>query len=286
MSPDQWPDLSVRISRRRWRCVPDPRLCLSGLGAAFLRGLARHAEVWVVSEFLSILDNRVFYDRKPELLGCPPADLRAAEDVRDALRIWSRLREETGYVGGPLCWVRDALRESCLPSGVEETIVQRWETMAEALDARLGPDASGPLIASMRDISALASVLHGATVWCRLESVGSEGPPLLCRHLESWRVPCRRLGADDDLVVRERNLLLQFLVEAGLAGFIWGGLDLAVVHLAVPGQARLQVSQNVAIADEEVDILESEEPRPVPSAWENAKAFWYDLSPDPGHGAR
>ena len=46
------------------------------------------------------------YDHDPELLGVP-----AADGTRDALRIWSYLRNEVGHVGGPLCWISDALRE-------------------------------------------------------------------------------------------------------------------------------------------------------------------------------
>jgi hypothetical protein len=75
----------------------------------------------------------------------------APEEIRDALRVWLRLREECGHVGGLLYWVRDALRESCLPSGMEESVVPRWEAMAEALDERLASatEASGPVVAAM-----------------------------------------------------------------------------------------------------------------------------------------
>ncbi len=46
MGQDTWPDLSVRISRRRSRCVPDPLFRQSHDGAAFIYGLTSHAEVW------------------------------------------------------------------------------------------------------------------------------------------------------------------------------------------------------------------------------------------------
>jgi len=51
-----FPDLSVQISQRRWRCVLDPNLALSPNGAAFARRLAPHAEVWIGSEFFNILE--------------------------------------------------------------------------------------------------------------------------------------------------------------------------------------------------------------------------------------
>ena len=40
MGRDAWPDFSVQISSRPWRCVPDPLLCMSRDGAAFLGALA------------------------------------------------------------------------------------------------------------------------------------------------------------------------------------------------------------------------------------------------------
>src|SRR5579872_3438881 len=106
-----WPDLSVQISRRRWRCVPDPALCLSGHGAAFVSGLASHAEVWMTPEFHHILDSWLLYDQSPELLGQSLGGRQSTEEIRHALRVWLRLRDEAGQTAARLCWVRDALRE-------------------------------------------------------------------------------------------------------------------------------------------------------------------------------
>ncbi|MGD0720868.1 MAG: hypothetical protein ABR970_07445 [Roseiarcus sp.] len=281
-----WPDLSVQISRRRWRCVPDPHLCLSYEGAAFVRGLTTHAEVWLAPEFLNILDNAPLYDQQPRLLTESLGGHHTPEEIRHALRIWLRLRNEAGHVGGPLCWVRDALRESCLPAGMEESIVPRWEAMAEALDERLPhtAEASGPGIAVTRDIAALAAVVPGAVLLSKREAAEPDQPPLLCRHLQTWRLPCRRLKVGDDLVALERNLLLHLLVEAGLAGFLWGGLGLAVVHLVVPDRFRVPAGHGFAGAGEELDLLAEGEPLQVKSAWEDAQAFWYDLPQEHGHG--
>src|ERR1700733_4800202 len=150
MKCDPWADMSVQISRRRVRCVPDPLLCLTHRGAAFVRGLAPHAEIWLVPEFMHILDSWHLYHRQPELLASPHSDPGAGEDARHALRVWSSLREETGHVGGPLCWVRDALRESCLPAGVDGSMLPLFEAMAEGLDARLSKakEGGGPTIAA------------------------------------------------------------------------------------------------------------------------------------------
>lgn len=283
MTVDPWPDLSLQITRRRWRCVPDPLLCLSGSGAAFLQGLAMHAEIWLTPEVLNILDNWPLYHREPELLGWPSRDVDAAEGTRDALRIWSCLRDEAGHVSGPLCWVRDAVRESRLPVGIGESIVPRWEAMAEALDERLatiaeaiGAEASGPLIAAFRDTAALQAVLPGAVILTRRQPAEPDLPPVMCRHLEGWRLHCRQLVPHNDFVVHERRLLRHLIVEAGLAGFLWAGLDLAVLHLVVPGNARLPLG--FASAEDDGLLFAQEEPRPIPHAWEDAKAFWYHLA--------
>jgi hypothetical protein len=275
-----WPDLSVQISRRRWRCVPDPVLCLSRIGAAFVRGLTAHAEVWLGPEFLNILDSWMLYDRDPELLTRSLGNRQPPDGMRHALRVWLRLREEAGRSSGRLCWVRDALRESSLPAGMDELVVPRWELMAEALDERLSKasETSGPGIAAMRDAAALGAVLPGAVLLTLCEPGERQAAPLICRHLETWQLPCRRLGIDDDLVTLERSLLLQLLVEAGLAGFLWGGLRLAVVHLLVPGHFRLPASHGFAGVEEEPDFLADGEPIPLNGAWEDAQSFWYDLA--------
>jgi hypothetical protein len=283
-----WPDLSVQISRRRWRCVPDPLLCLSRDGAVFLSELTLHAEVWLVPEFLNILDNWMPYLRDPTLLTKALGGRNSPDDVRDALRIWMRLREEKGQIGGPLYWVRDALRESSLPAGTDESLLWRWEAMAESLDQRLSSTVGEPgaalspdslaLAAIHRDAAALAAVLSGSILLTARKSEELDRSPGLCRRLESWRVPCHRLEIADDLVSLERGLLLQMLVESGLARCLWGGLRLSVVHLLVPGQFRSPGGQPFAAPEEEMDYLEDEAPESPKDAWDHARVFWYDLT--------
>ena len=100
--------------------------------------------------------------------------------------------------------------------------------------------------------------------------------PVLCRHLEAWRLPCRRLEITDDLVCLERSLLLRLLVELGLASFIWGGLKLAVVHFAIPGLFRLSNSRAFSLGSEDLDFP-WDELRPIKSPLEGAQVFWYEL---------
>lgn len=284
------PDLSVHISRRTLRCVPDPLLCLSRDGAAFICGLTAYAEVWLVSEFLNILDNSIHYMRRPEDLTKAMGEHLDPEEVRDALRIWHRHRDEGGSIGGPHYWVRDALRESRLPVGMDESVLWRWESMAETLDGRLSSalETRGTGLApwhevASRDAAALSAVLHDSILLCSRDPKARELSPMLCGHLEAWRLPCRRLEIWDDMVSLERGFLLQLLVESGLAGFVWGGLRLAVVHFIVPGNFRTRAGPGEASMDDDVDYLGQEEPQVTKGAWDDARAFWYDLNAEQVH---
>jgi len=280
MGREVFSDLSVQISSRPWRCVPDPLLCMSRDGAAFLSALAGahavghspRAEVWMAPEFHSILDNWMLYDQHPELLAQSLGGHRDPDELRQALRRWLRLRDTAGRPDGRLCWVRDALRESCLPVGMRDSVVPRWEAMAQALDERVAnsSETTGPGIAAMRDSAALCAVLTDAALLCARESDDPGQTPRLCRHLQDWGLPCRRLEIADDLVAVERGLLFRLLVEAGLAGFLWGGLRLAVAHIVAP---------YLFLIPNELEDLDfsGEEPRPNKGPWEDARVFWYEL---------
>jgi hypothetical protein len=287
MGNDHWSDLSVQISGRPSRFVPDPGLCLSRDGAAFVSALAGahgvghspRAEVWMAPEFHSILDNWMLYDRHPELLMQSLGSPNDPDELRQALRLWLRLRDTAGRPDGRVCWVRDALRESCLPAGIGDSVVPRWEAMAQALDERLANtrEASGPGIAAMRDSAALCAVLTDAVLLCAREADEPHQAPRLCRHLQDWGLPCRRLGIGDDLVAVERGLLLRLLVEAGLASFVWGGLKLAVAHIVAPHLFLIPNGDAFASDVEDLD-LPGDEPRPMKSPLEYAQVFWYDLA--------
>jgi hypothetical protein len=286
MGREAWPDFSVQISSRPWRCVPDPLLCVSRDGAAFVSALAEahavghspRAEIWMAPEFNSILDNWMLYDQHPELLAQSLGGPSDPDELRQALRLWLRLRDTAGRPDGKLCWVRDALRESCLPPGIGDSLVPRWEAMAQALDERLASsqETSGPGIAAMRDSAALCAVLTDAALLCARELDGPDQTPRLCRRLQDWGLRCRRLEIANDLVAIERGHLLRLFVEAGLAGFLWGGLRLAVAHIVAPHQ--FLISNGDAFTGDVEDLdFPGDEPRPIKSPWEDARVFWYEL---------
>jgi hypothetical protein len=286
MGRDAWPDFSVQISSRPWRCVPDPLLCMSRDGAAFLGALAGthvaghspRAEVWMAPEFHSILDNWMLYDQHPELLAHSLGGPSDPEELRQSLRLWLRLRDTAGRPDGRLCWVRDAVRESCLPNGIGDSLVLRWEAMAQALDERLANsrETSGPGIAAMRDSAALCAVLTDAVLLCAREADDPDQTPRLCRRLQDWGLPCQRLEIADDLVAIERGLLLRLMVEAGLAGFLWGGLRLAVAHIVAPHLFLIPHGDFFSGDVEDLDFPGGE-PRAIKSPWDDARVVWYDL---------
>jgi hypothetical protein len=284
MSGLPFPDVSVQLTQRRWRCILDPNLALSPFGAEFARRLAPHAEVWLGTEFFNILDSARIYEKEPELLVCPGASNAEARMMREALRDWTHLRDEAGYGASPFHWIGDVLRESCLPAGMNEDMVARWEGAARSLDACLprAIEASGPLIATMRDTVALCAVLPAAILTLR-DRGAARDTPVLCQHITRWGVSCEQLGSDDDLAAIERDGFCRMLVQAGLARFLWGGMDLVVLHLHAAGVGRLRSNAD-ALAGDSDDMLAFAEPGVnMRAPWDDARAFWYELRPERHH---
>jgi hypothetical protein len=264
-----FPELSVQVTRRRSRCVLDPNLALSRGGATLVRLLAPYVEPWVGPEIFNVIDSATLYQREPELLIWPGTDQADVAAVPEVLRDWMQLREEAGRY---LYWVGDALRESFLPEDFDESLLARWEAASRSLDSRLpqSMEATGPLIAAMRDAAALCAVLPNAWILGR----GRRGElPSICRHLQQWGLGCEKLAPDDALVSIERAAFLQLLVTAGLAPFIWSGLQLAVVHLCVPHVGRLEPASGIG---SEPTILADEPDIALPRyPLEEAMCYWY-----------
>lgn len=274
--------LPVQVACRRPVYLADPMLCLAPLGASLLGALMRHAEIWLAAEFLSMLDGAGLYDREPELLGIAKSQWAAA---RQALRRFALLRDEAAESGQLLHWIRDAVRDSCLPGGADARIVQRWQAAAQALDERhcAAENARFPVIAALRDIAALGAVLPGAIVLCARDEPGGAGiPPLLCRQLAAWGVACRPLSAQNPLVASERARLLRIIALAGASTFLWSGLHLSAVHVMVPADLRRPHGPMPAgVATHR--SAESHAPRLASWLWEGGQAFWYDVTEDPDH---
>lgn len=271
MANSSFPDLSVRISRRRSRCVLDPRLALSREGPVVAKLLAPYTEQWVGPEFFNMLDTAPLYEEEPELLIWPGTDAASIAAVPEVLEAWSRLRDEPG---NGLSWIGDALRESSLPDAVDDSIILRWEAASRALDLRLpeDPEASGPLIAATRDAAALCAVLPASRLLAR--SVGDQSPAI-CRQLQQWGLSCEQLSVGDPLVAVERGDFLRLLADAGLGPSIWGGLRLALIHLWLPHASGFDFAPPEHL---EPDLLRNGSKRRTwVNPWEDAKCFWYEI---------
>jgi hypothetical protein len=274
-----FPDVSVQLTQRRWRCVLDPNLALSSLGPEFARLLALHAEVWIGTEFFNILDSTRIYEKEPELLGWPGAD---AGMIPVVLREWSRMRDDAGYGASPFHWIGDVLRESCLPAGMGDDVVEHWEGAARSLDACLphAIEGTGPLVATMRDTVSLCAVLPSAVL---MRCDAAHATPLLCQHIMRWGIGCEQLRDTDELVQTERNAIHQLLVQAGLAKFVWAGLSLGVLHLLGARIGHSLAVDNGLCEDTDDVLTYAEAGNTLPAPWDGARAFWYPLSPEQHH---
>jgi hypothetical protein len=268
-------DLSIQVARRRCRCVLDPNLALSRYGATLVRLIAPYAENWAVPELFSVLDSAQLYEQEPELLIWPSTNPADVEAVPDVLHDWMQLREEASRC---LYWVGDALRESFLPDDLDDSVLVRWEAAARTLESRLPQsiDATGPLIAAMRDAAALCAVLPNACILGR----GRNGEvPAICRHLQQWGLECENLAPQDDLASIERAAFLRLLVASGLAPLVWSGLTLAVVHLCLPNMGRLLPTLGTSTDAGEFSDEQNIAMRGNP--WEGARCFWYHVCERP-----
>jgi hypothetical protein len=276
-----FPEVSVQLTQRRWRCVLDPNLALSPTGAEFARRLAPHAEVWLGTEFFNILDSTSIYEKEPELLAWPGANRVDSDLMSSVLHDWCRLRNESGYGSSPFHWIGDVLRESSLPAGMNEDVVEHWEEAASSLDACLPPaiEGTGPLIATMRDTVALCAVLPATILTMRDKSAVHE-VPVLCEHIKHWGITCEQVDDNDEFVAIERAGIRQILIQAGMAKFLWAGMNLVVLHLLATGLGRTATDEDTLSYDAGDVLTDSEPSGGVRAPWAGARAFWYQLQPE------
>ena len=135
------------------------------------------------------------------------------------------------------------------------------------------------MTAAARDAAALAAALGAASVLAYRPVVDMRAgvAPAICDVL-AHGVPCQAIAADDPLAAIEREHFRHLLVHTGAASLLWSGLNVAVLHLAVPAAATLYAAPPSALTDE---VAEIETVTPVAESkgdpWDGAHAFWYPV---------
>jgi hypothetical protein len=276
-------DVSITLTQRRWACVLDPALALSSYGLPLVKQLSELMELWIVREFWHMLDNPQFYVEQPEaLLGkqievLPPNERQElSQQMLRSLQEWERLRLRVDPTTRNINFLADVIGESCVPAGVDNDLIWRWESLAQSLDTCMGAQltTANTLTLAHRDLAALAA----ARPACILTYRSTNAPPQLCTTLIAWGIPCQEIKGTDPLARIEREQFHTLLVHSGLSKFLWSGLQLVVIHLVVPSASVLSPNQDWSddYAFPELEMIRPEQMTPV-NLWQGAKAFWYAL---------
>jgi len=257
------------------------------MGLALVQRLQEQAELWLVRELWHILDNSLHFARHPRSLTAPheivepskpkppsraetTADARAPMPeaaVSESLRAWESIRSATDLAGLRLFWLGDGLSESLLPEGVPGQVHAIHEHLVEVFDRALLPQS--PVACGQRDALALAVALGGAPILGCLDASTSDATP--CTWL---RIPkARSLHVDDHWAAWEREKWLALLGRSGCLPLLWGGLNLAVVNVHVPGLVTFCSGMAKAAGDEDCPIV-GEAYRCV---CDEVRLFWHSL---------
>lgn len=278
-------DVSITIKQSRWPCVLDPTLALSRYGLPLVKQLGERAELWVVREFWHMLDNSQFYQYQPErLLAHLPEhsplsseQQQLSQQLSRSLREWERLRLSVDPNERQVHFLADVLGESCVPTGTDSDLIWRWEALAQGLDRHLGSQLHRPpaLALAYRDLAALAAARPACILTHRSAAEAVQNlPPHLCTTLEQWGIPCQQIAAENAIAAIERDYLQTLLVHAGLSKFLWTGLHLVVLHLAVPAAGTLSTDADWSDAYVLAEAADVDMPEAL---WESAQGCWYTL---------
>lgn len=270
-------------NQQRLSCILEPSLALSQYGLPLAKNLGNLAELWIVREFCQILDNINFYQQHPESLQLKIAveqittnQATNQQEVIQAVQDWESVRITTVPTQLNLFWIGDKPKESFLPKNVDPQIISHWESLARSLDNQLAKNSlnQNTLTSAWRDTAALAAILKSAIILTYQPSnkQNQHLPPDICTVFESWGIPCKQIDFDDPVATIERENILHLLIQAGLAKFLWAGLNLAVVHLIVPSASHLRYKTHES---QETQSSTREESALTANLWEGAQGFWY-----------
>jgi hypothetical protein len=291
------PAISVKLTQLHYTCVLDPTLALSRYGLMLVKQLGIVVDLWVGREFWHILDNTNFYLQHPESLYLHYANdsptleqLSWRQDIIQALKTWEGIQDGSSLANLKLFRVGDRPLESCLPQGMRSEIIGHYELLADFLakyieqyNDREGDRETDIIIGdtlnyAFQDTVALAASLDSCFILSFQSplEISKNLSPKICLAMESWGIPCQPISQQDEIAAIERHELRQLIVRAGLAKFLWSGLQIVVLHLFVPNTLQLEFSP----MESQKNLLPDIHDYPTRSnfnPWEVARCFWYQL---------
>jgi hypothetical protein len=283
-------ELEVSLRAKRSAYVIDPLLALSSpYGAQLVSRLSALADLTVTRTFWQAIDSSDYYRRDP--LGFWPTVLRerlpasTADDFNQAITLWEDERLRTDLSHCRLHWVIDNVSESSFPDGSRADLIERYETLHQALTSRSDPTDDATESAAYYgtiDSLALAAALGNACVLTLAPDLPQACLSLVCAHVG---LPLEQPpAADAELIALEQRRLRELIVSAGCSALLWGGLRIAVVHPLLYGDLLLR-SDGDALEPGERLALEHRfdyvEPPPAVltggDPWRAARHFWHAI---------
>ncbi|MGK7915755.1 MAG: hypothetical protein AB4038_09435 [Prochloraceae cyanobacterium] len=283
------PQIPINLNQQRLTYILEPSLALSHYGLPIAKNLGKFLELWVVREFWHIFNNIHFYQQHPESLQLkiaiektPTVQATNQQEIIQAVQDWESVRIATVPTKLNLFWIGDKPSESFLPKNVDPKIISHWELLARSLDNQLAKNSlnHNTLTSAWRDTAALAAILKSAIILTYQPSnkQNQHLPPDICTVFESWGIPCKQIDFDDPVATIERENILHLLIQAGLAKFLWAGLNLAVLQLVVPSASHLHYgTEEIQEPRSPTRKDYNEESVLTPNLWEGAQGFWYSL---------
>lgn len=279
------PEFDIAIRNRRWACVVDPMLALATpLGAQLVQRLSTVLDLWVVRSFWQTLDASEFYRRDP-LAFWPSAMHERQEDqgndVVTAIRLWEQVRARTDLSRCNLHWVSDNLSESALTEQAPEDLVERYETLHQALAARADPSDELTETAGffgLLDALSLAAALGPIRMLTLAPAHPLSTLAAACRLLD---LPLQTVAADA-LLDLERQRLHGLLVEAGASPLLWAGLPIATVQILLPATVPVALQGDGADGLREPsgpfeEAIDTGITAATPGLWRDARLFCDEL---------
>ena len=270
--------LIMQNQYRHCSCVLDPALALSHYGVHISESIGKEVELWVVQEFLNIINDADFYSHRLDLI--IPDKTQSSSVVAEiiwSLKEWEKARQRKDLAQLGLHWLGDNLQESFLPKNKHPEFFNRWENLVKALDSRIEQKSenSDVLNSAFRDTIALTSSLKSAFILTY--QLPDEVSPSIVKVLETWGIPCQVFNKRAPIIAMERQYFRQLIIGTGLGKLLLAGVNLVVLHLAIPSIA---ISANTLNTNSKLLNLEPSYTSGLKQEsyfWSRVKGFWYYL---------